>query len=117
MKQYGFKKSERLLKRSEFQRVSNLGKTVQDRFFLIVYHGCDRQQSRIGLTISKKVGNAVTRNRLKRYIREFFRVNKDDIAPCFDINVIARRNAAALSYQQALQSLKMLFSKLKGNGH
>lgn len=117
MKKHGFKKSDRLLKHSEFGRVSNLGKTVQDRFFIIVYHSCGQQQLRLGITVSKKVGNAVMRSRLKRFIREVFRVNRDCIAEYMDINVIARKNAATLSYQQALQSLKMLFNKLKGDGH
>jgi ribonuclease P protein component len=117
LKKYAFKKSDRILKHSEFGRISNFGKTVQDQFFIIVYYPSGYRHLRLGITVSKRVGNAVTRNRLKRFIREIFRVNRKCITGYMDINVIARKNAATLSYQQALHSLKMLFNKLKGDGH
>jgi ribonuclease P protein component len=117
LKTYGFKKSDRILKHSEFERISNRGKAVQDQFFIVVYSPGDRGHSCIGITVSKRVGNAVVRNYLKRIIREIFRLNRNHIAGQWDINVIARKKAANLSYQQALQALKILFSKFKGDRH
>ena len=117
LKTHAFKKSDRLLRHSEFVKLSNAGRSIQNSFFIVAYYSNGRNHSRIGITASRRVGNAVTRNRLKRIIREFFRVNRDCIIGCMDINIIAKKNAANLSYQQASQSLKALFSRLKEDGN
>jgi len=53
--------------------------------------------SRIGITVSRKVGNAVVRNRFKRRIREWFRAHRDELDPPVDLVVIARRPGGRLS--------------------
>ena len=50
----------------------------------------------MGVTVSRKVGNAVVRNRVKRSVREWFRTRRDELPPGVDIVVIARRNASEL---------------------
>jgi ribonuclease P protein component len=100
----GFPKEERLLSRSEFLRLSAQGHTLHAPHFIIVYRSTTVPVTRIGITVSRKVGNAVVRNRLKRLIREFYRQNKG-LFPVADCNVIARQGAGGLDSHQVGQEL------------
>lgn len=105
-------KEARLLKRGQFLTLSKQGKKVYtDCFIAIVLKGTV-QTNRIGITISKKVGNAVARNRIKRIIREYFRHNKHNISGPEDINIIARKGLTTLSNRQIIEKLDKLFSKI-----
>jgi ribonuclease P protein component len=112
LKRYGFTKSDRILKHSGYSSLSRYGKTVRDQFFIVVYASGRDEWSRLGITVSKRVGNAVTRNRLKRIIREFFRLNKELVKGHWDFNVIAKKDAAGLSHHQAFLALTQLFGKM-----
>ena len=61
--------------------------------------------SRLGITVTKKIGNAVKRNRIKRLLREFFRVNKSGFSSSQDIVVIAKKEAYELTYQDVCREL------------
>lgn len=61
--------------------------------------------------MSKKVGNAVARNRIKRQIREHFRIHKRAIIGNWDANIIARKNAAALTGEQMRSALADLWKR------
>ena len=112
MKNFCFPKKVRLLKRGQFLKLSKQGKSVYtDCFIAIVLKGT-AQNNRIGITISKKVGNAVERNRIKRVIREYFRHNKEKISEPIDINIIARKGLTTLSNKGILVKLDKLFSKI-----
>lgn len=68
---------------------------------LVVVRGRPRSDdSRIGITASKRVGNAVVRNRIKRLVREIFRKNRTQIDPPCDVLVIARAEAAHAGYAE-----------------
>ncbi len=74
------------------------------------------------MTVSKRVGQAVVRNRVKRLIREIFRTHRHLISGDWDINVIAKKQAASITYSQALHSLTQLLGKMakkekKDDGH
>ncbi len=74
----------------------------------------ETDNSRIGITVSKKVGNAVLRNRIKRIVREYYRNKKYVITKNRDINIIARKYASYLSNSQVLDELDKLFKKIEG---
>ncbi len=117
MTKYGLQKNDKLRKRSEFLRLSANGKKIADRYFVLILICNPAGSSRIGLTVSKRVGNAVTRNRIKRLVREHFRVNRNLLNGSWDMNVIARQAAANLSTAQIFASLTRLFEKTREIAH
>lgn len=68
--------------------------------------------NRIGITTGKTVGNAVTRNRVKRLIREALRLNQANIKTGYDLVVVARSRAAKKSYTQIAGDLIFVLRKL-----
>jgi ribonuclease P protein component len=109
MSEYGYPKDERLLKRSEYLSLSRAGEKCYKKHFLCIYNKRGGERSRLGITVSKKVGTAVIRNRLKRMCREFFRLHNRRLKSAWDINIIARHSAGAAPRKQALKSLNEIF--------
>ncbi len=102
---------ERLKKSREFQRAYKNGKKNWNPHFVIYVYRTELSQSRLGITVSKKVGNSVTRNRVKRLIREAFRMLKPELLPQYDIVVVGRKDASDLSGLQAQESLHQVFCR------
>ena len=100
-------KRQRIKKNEDFQKVFKNGKSYANRQF-VVY--CLKQEDqiafRIGLSVSKKVGNAVTRVQVKRYIRQAFLEMKDEVKPDYDYVIIARTQAATLDFHETKKSLQ-----------
>ena len=92
-----FPKTARLRKRAEFLQLASAQHKTTVRGFLVVWRENNMQTARLGVTASKKIGCAVVRNRVKRYLREFFRHNRLNMAPV-DINIIARRESAFMQF-------------------
>lgn len=100
-----------LKKNKYFQKVYKEGISKADRH-LVVYlleNGLDC--NRLGISVSKKVGNSVVRHRLTRLIRESYRLNSEKVNLGFDIVVIARVNAKDKSYREIESSLVYLLKK------
>ena len=112
MRKYFFKKKDKILKRREFLQLKRCGKKIQDRNFIIIYSDGRYEKNRIGITVSKKLGNAVKRNKIKRLIRENFRMNRDKIAEFMDINVIAKKKAGEISADMVFKSLDGIFNQI-----
>lgn len=110
---YSFSKADRILKRKDYQRLYEEGKKVQNNHFILVYCSGKTERHRLGITVSKKVGNAVVRNRIKRFIREFFRLNRHTLTGIWDINIIAKHHTAGLNFFQVCKSLADLIMKVK----
>ncbi len=112
---YSFTKTDRILKRHEFIALSQKGRKVQNEQFIAIFNPNQHGRSRIGVTVTKKVGPAVKRNRIKRIVREFFRLNRHDLVGNWDINLIAKRQIADISSEQAFQSLKNIFKRISNH--
>lgn len=108
-KNFRFTKAERLLKRREFLAVSrNYKQRINTDHFLFLLKPNQLPQTRLGIIASKKVGSAVRRNRVKRIIREFFRINKHLLPPRQDLLVIVHRGAGDVDTGLLNQELESL---------
>jgi len=91
----GFPQKERLRKRREFLAAYERGAKIPTAHFVLYVLENNLPHHRLGITVSRKIGPSVTRNRIKRQLREVFRKNKHIISlPC-DVVVNAKRSAAA----------------------
>lgn len=109
-----FPKHHRLLKRPEFLSLAKTNQKVQNHHFIVLYALKDENGSRLGVTVTKRVGNAVIRNRIKRYCREYFRHHGKRFRTPVDINIIAKREAVNLTGSEVAASLEQLFDSHRG---
>ncbi|MEE8205506.1 MAG: ribonuclease P protein component [Nitrospinaceae bacterium] len=101
-----FAKDERLLARSDFKKVMTQGrKKMVDRTCTLVFLPNSLGRKRLGIIASRKIGNAVNRNRAKRKIREIFRRHKNLGERDMDIVVISARKLVNLPYAILEQKL------------
>lgn len=84
------KKTYRLRKRLDFKRTYQRGKVVKNKYFVLYYSPNREGNCRIGFSVSKKIGKAVVRNRVKRKLREACRHNLSLFAPGYNYILIAR---------------------------
>ncbi len=84
------------MRSSDFRRVSRLGRRFETKYFLIfrLDRGDGVRAARLGITVTRKVGGAVRRNRIKRLVREWFRHRQAELESC-DLVVIAKRGLPA----------------------
>jgi ribonuclease P protein component len=80
----------------------------------LIAHKTRLPHGRVGFTVSKKVGNAVVRNRVKRRLRELMRRQRDAFAHR-DVVIVAREKAAQLGYEELAQSLALALARLAEN--
>jgi len=100
----GFPKEYRLLKSAQFKEVYETGKKLINSEF-VVYVSLERDDTRLGVAASRKIGSATVRNRLKRIVREVFRLNRKRILPETWVVVIPRRRARGIDYQRGEASI------------
>lgn len=110
-----FPKAARLRKRPEFLTVQNRGEKFQaGPFFTVLALGTpDGREKRLGITVSSKVGNAVTRVRIRRHVREFYRRNRDAFPQGVNLVVIARSSAKDADGKALGAALLALLPKLQ----
>ena len=112
MGSFSFLKSERLLKRRDFVNLNRLGKRYYTKHFKIIFMENDLGITRLGITVSRKIGNSVTRNGLKRFIREFFRCHKTHFPKGYDIVIAAKKGAGDLDFWKVKEELgEFIFDK------
>ena len=99
-------------KDSDFRRIYQKGKSFADRNLVIYTKQNGQKKSRIGISVSKKVGKANVRNKVRRYIKEAYRLNVDpEIKNGIDIVFIARINSSNCSYWDIEKSMKYVAKK------
>ena len=97
--------SESLKKNKDFQIVYRNGRSCANRLLVMYVHPNGREKNRIGISVSKKVGNSVVRHRLTRLIRESYRISEEKFRCGFDIIVIARTSARGRDYRSIESAL------------
>ncbi len=102
---FAFPKSARLLARREFLFLQSRGKRRHCPHFVVVLSPARSGKSRLGITVTRRFGNAVARNRMKRLLREFFRTRRAAIAPAYDMVIIPRVGAHTLPFAHIAEEL------------
>ena len=106
-------RDDRLRKRAEYREAQRSRHRVHTRSFLIVLRPRDDERTRLGITVTKKVGNAVRRNRIKRCVREAFRLHRELFAPGFDVVFIAKQGARIEGTAQIVSELEAAAGTLR----
>ncbi|VAV82358.1 Ribonuclease P protein component [hydrothermal vent metagenome] len=88
-----FKREERLLRKKDFLKIRKKGIRLLTGSFIIFAHQSDLGFNRLGIAASTRVGNSVKRNRIKRLLREFFRLNKNIFPESTDIFISVKKEA------------------------
>ena len=103
--------SESLKSNRDFKNVYSKGKSYANRYIVmyVLENGTDR--NRLGISVSKKVGNSVVRHRVTRLVRESYRLHENIFNSGLDIVVVARKSAAFVGYAE-IESALLHLSKL-----
>ena len=114
-KEHRYMKKHRIRKNAEFRVVYRRGKSFSDQNLVLYVYKNNKNISedinRIGISVSKKVGNSVVRSRVKRLIGESYRLNEVNIKKGHDFVIVARTFAKGKSYHEIENSLINLFKK------
>ena len=100
--------SESLKKNKDFSKVYNNGKSFANRYLVMYVLENHTPNNRLGISVSKKVGNSIIRHHITRLIRESYRLQEDMFNSGLDIVVIARSNAKNASYHEIASALMHL---------
>ena len=110
----GMQKQHRLRKSRDFAAARREGRSWADRMLVLIARRTDNPHCRFGFSVSKRLGNAVVRNRIKRRLREVARLELlPRIESGWDFVVIARKDAADADYRRLNHSLRRLFQRAK----
>ncbi|MBQ5445932.1 MAG: ribonuclease P protein component [Lachnospiraceae bacterium] len=91
-------------KNSDFQNVYNKGKSYANKQLVMYVLDNNMKNSRIGISVSKKVGNSIVRHRITRLIRECYRLNEDKLERNIDIVVVVRIQAKEAGFHEIMKS-------------
>ena len=95
-----------------FRRLYSKGKSAVSPSLAVYVRPNHHRRSRLGLTVGTKVGKAVRRNKVRRRIREAYRIHEDRMVPGFDMVVVARSRSAYAPYAEIERDLLRLLDKL-----
>jgi len=108
---YKFTKKERLHLTKDFKKVYELGNTYHSKKLVLFVLPTSNSIRRIGFVVGKKIGKAVKRNKVKRLLREVYRLNKNSLISGIDLVVVAKKDTAEMSFKDIEKELMRLFKK------
>ena len=94
-----------LKKNYDFQKVYKNGRSLANKYLVMYVSENGQKENRLGISVSKKVGNSVIRHRITRLIREAYRLNSSKFESGYDIVIIARVTAKGKSYDDICSAL------------
>lgn len=97
--------SESLKKNHQFQFVYKYGKSYANKYLVMYVKENGMENNRIGISVSRKVGNSVVRHRVTRLVRESYRLHEAVFNSGLDIVIVARQNAASVGYGEIESAL------------
>lgn len=100
--------SESLRKNSDFRDAYQVGKSFANKYLVMYVKQNESAKNRIGISVSKKVGNSVVRHRLKRLVKEGYRLQEDRFLNGFDIVIIVRKTALNKSFTEIKKAISHL---------
>ncbi|HEV2233982.1 MAG TPA: ribonuclease P protein component [Terriglobia bacterium] len=106
---HAFPKAFRLLRRAQFKRVYDEGQRRSASICTIFFLSNGLSQTRLGVTTPVRLGNAVFRNRLKRRLREVFRLHRETIPGGWDIVLNPRQSVAKVAFPTLVREILRLF--------
>jgi len=112
MRTHTLRPRERLRKRGQFLDVFKKGIRKESYNFKLVFCKNGLTWRRLGLTVGRQTGNAVTRNRIKRLLREYFRCNKAHFPDATDIVISAKSGAAQLDYAAVCREMSAVLHSI-----
>jgi len=101
-----------LKKNHEFKRLYNKGKNAASQCAVVYCRRNGRSENRLGVTVSTKLGGAVARNRVRRRLKEIYRLNEEKLTAGYDIVIVARMRSRFVGYHELESSVLSLFRKL-----
>lgn len=104
-------KENRIRKNIEFRAVYRRGKSFSNHLLVLYIYKNRKNINRIGVSVSKKVGKSVVRNRIKRLIKECYRLNSSTLNTGYDLVFIARSAANDKGYNEIDDAVKNLFKR------
>ena len=114
---YRFPAEHKIKKRRDFLAVKKSGQLYRCPHFLVIIKNRGTGPTRLGVTVTRKIGGAVVRNRIKRHLREFFRVEYQYLPSSIDMSVIVLRGAEKLSFTDVQRELQVVLLSVKGSAN
>jgi len=112
LRRESYPKDFRITKTKEYEKVYREGKKLTGKFVILHAKPNELDHPRLGITVTKKSGKAVIRNRWKRMLREIFRKEKEKF-PSFDMVFTAKKESSLPSYQDLKEDVLKLIGRLK----
>ncbi len=113
---HGFPKTLRILSRSEFRRVYEEGQRRSNALCTMFFRSNGLGRTRLGITTPTRLGHAVLRNRMRRRLREIFRLHRHSFEAGWDVVLNPRPKVASISFQNLEREMLKLFGQLPRAG-